>query len=301
MSLRFLFSSTTPAAPFGTAVTQVAPVGAALALAAILAAAAPAVAGPGDTLRGFAAHRAVYEMTLARRNDRADVLEVSGRLVYEFSGNTCDGFSSRFRLVTRLTNNDGRARVTDMRTTSFEDGAGKSFDFVNQNLVDGRTIEDTKGIARHDGAATRVTLAGGDGKPIDLPAEVRFPTEHMVDLLEAAKAGRSLAEIDLFDGSDGGRKVFRTTVVIGREQSGADDTAGEPAADAALTEGKRRWPVEISYFDRSKPQGDVLPDYQLGFLLYENGVSRQLRLDYGDFAIGGRLSSLEALPAGECK
>ena len=264
---------------------------------------APAAAAPADTLRGLAAHRAVYEMTLARRVDRSEVIEVSGRLVYEFSGNTCDGFSSRFRLVTRLTNTDGRARVTDMRTTSFEDLKAGSFDFVNQNLVDGRTIEDIKGIARHDGGGTQVRIAGGDGAKVDLPAAVRFPTEHMVDLLEAAKAGRPVAEIDLFDGSDGGKKVFRTTVVIGREQTGDDDTAGEAAAASqpVLTGAKRRWPVEISYFDRARTGGDALPDYQLGFLLYENGVSRRLRLDYGDFAIAGTLSSLEPLPAGECR
>ena len=262
----------------------------------------PVSAAPADTLRGLAPHRAVYEMKLARRADRADVLEVSGRLVYEFAGSACEGFSSRFRLVTQLTNTDGRARVTDMRTTSFEDMRERSFDFVNQNLVDGRTIEDTKGVARHEAEATRVRIGGGDGRALDLPGTTRFPTEHMVDLLEAAKAGRSVVEIDLFDGSDGGRKVFRTTVMIGREQSGDDDTSGEAAAaQPALTKGMRRWPVEISYFDRAKPAGDALPDYQLGFLLYENGVSRRLRLDYGDFAISGMMSTLEALPTGECR
>ncbi len=263
----------------------------------------PVAATPADTLRGLAPHRAVYEMSLARRGDRSDVLEVTGRLVYEFSGTPCDGFSSRFRLVTRVTNTDGAARVTDMRTTSFEDVRAGSFDFVNQNLVDGRTIEDTKGVAHHEGDATRVKIVGRVGGAIDLPAPVRFPTEHMVDLLEAARAGRSVAEIDLFDGSDAGKKVFRTTVVIGREQTGVDDTTGEAAAASqpGLTAGHRRWTVDISYFDRAKTDNDALPDYQLGFLLYENGVSRRLRLDYGDFTLAGTLSSLETLPAGECR
>lgn len=277
--------------------------GAVVAAAAAIGAAGPSVAAPADTLRELAAHRAVYEMTLARRADRSDVLEVAGRLVFEFSGNACEGYSSRFRLVTRLTNVDGRARVSDMRTTSFEDVRGRSFDFVNRNMVDGRTVEDTKGVARHEGDATRVRINGEAETPATLPETVRFPTEHMVDLLEAAKAGRAVTEIDLFDGSEGGRKVFRTTVVIGREETGDDDTAAEAAAvQPGLTGAKRRWPVEISYFDRAKADGgDVLPEYQLGFVLYETGVSRRLRLDYGDFAIAGTLSSLEALPAGECR
>lgn len=274
-----------------------------LATAILVAGTVPLPAAPADTARGLLGHRAVYELTLARRADRAEVTDVAGRLVYEFSGSVCDGFTSRFRLVTRLTDTDGRARTSDMRTTSFEDARARSFDFVNRNLVDGRTVEDTKGIARHEGEGTRVTVAGGDGKPLDLPATVRFPTEHMVDLIEAAKAGRTVIEIDLFDGSDGGHKVYRTTVVIGREQTGADDTADEPAVvgRADLAGALRRWPVEISYFDRAKTGGDALPDYQLGFLLYESGLSRRLRLDYGDFAIAGRLSSLEPITAGECR
>ena len=259
-------------------------------------------AGPVETARGLLAHRAVYDLSLGRRADRSDVTGVGGRLVYEFTGSTCDGFTSRFRLVTRLTNADGVARTSDMRNSSFEDGSGRAYDFVNQNLVDGRMVEDTKGVARREGEAIVVTVAGVPPKTASLPAAPRFPTEHMVAILEAAKAGRSVEEIDLYDGSEGGAKISRTTVVIGREQSGADDTAAEPAAASAVTAGLRRWPVEISYFDAAKTTGDATPEYQLGFLLYENGVSRRLRLDYGDFAIAGTLSTLEALPATDvCK
>lgn len=259
------------------------------------------MADPAATLRGLASHRAVYELSLERRADRSDIADASGRLVYEFNGNACDGFSSRFRLVTRLVNSDGTPRVTDMRTTSFEDGDGKGFEFVNQNLIDGKRVEDVKGKARHEASATHATIEGAKGQSFDLPAAALFPNEHMVAMLEAAKAGRTVAEIDLYDGSDGGARHTRTTVVIGREQTGADDTSAEPAAASAVTAGSRRWPVEVSYFDPSKSGTDTTPEYQLGFVLYENGVSRRLKLDYGDFTLAGRLTSLEPLPAGTCR
>lgn len=273
-----------------------------LALAAVVVLAAPASAAP-ETMKGLAAHRAVYEMSLDKRSDRAEVIAVGGRLVYEFSGTVCDGFASRFRLVTRLTNTDGTSRVSDMRTTSYEDGAGKSFDFLNQNLVDSQKVEDTKGVARHDGGKTLVEVATPQTKSIDLPGSVKFPTEHMAAILEAAQAGRSVVEIDLFDGSEGGARLYHTTVVIGHAQPGADDTTDEPAAAAAheLLDGKRRWTVSISYFDPDKGDTDATPEYQLSFLLYENGVSRHLRLDYGEFTLAGTLSSLTALPSSPCK
>ena len=35
--------------------------------------------------------------------------------------------------------------------------------------------------------------------------------------------------------------------------------------------------------------------------MYENGISRALKLDYGDFVIDGKMSSLEVLPAQACQ
>ena len=35
--------------------------------------------------------------------------------------------------------------------------------------------------------------------------------------------------------------------------------------------------------------------------MYENGISRALNLDYGDFVIDGKMSSLEVLPATACQ
>jgi hypothetical protein len=38
----------------------------------------------------------------------------------------------------------------------------------------------------------------------------------------------------------------------------------------------------------------------LSFDLYENGISRALRLDYGDFILAGEMSSLELLSEPAC-
>jgi hypothetical protein len=58
-----------------------------------------------------------------------------------------------------------------------------------------------------------------------------------------------------------------------------------------------RWPVTISYFDPRDPTneqtGEQTPVYAISFELYENGVSRALKLDYPDFTISGELTSLD--------
>ena len=67
------------------------------------------------------------------------------------------------------------------------------------------------------------------------------------------------------------------------------------AAHDVKLAGVARWPVTISYFDNSKKaeNSEQTPTYAIGFELYENGISRALVLDYNDFIIAGKLSSLE--------
>ncbi len=76
--------------------------------------------------------------------------------------------------------------------------------------------------------------------------------------------------------------------------------------DAAAHEPKLanvpRWPVTISYFAKNKAaqSGEQTPDYAIGFELYENGISRALTLDYNDFVVTGKLTSLEFKKAKPC-
>ena len=76
----------------------------------------------------------------------------------------------------------------------------------------------------------------------------------------------------------------------------------EPAIETAAKEKGlaelASWPVSIGYFEVKG--GDLTPSYQIDFRLYTNGVSRALVIDYGDFSIQGKLSSLEYLKAEAC-
>ena len=66
-------------------------------------------------------------------------------------------------------------------------------------------------------------------------------------------------------------------------------------------EGMKRWPVTLTYFDRSKQGGEQTPVYSIKFELYENGLSRALILDYGDFSISGTMSTLEMRDTKPCQ
>ena len=75
--------------------------------------------------------------------------------------------------------------------------------------------------------------------------------------------------------------------------------AAEKAAQAEGLNGRKRWRVAVSYFETGKRDGQPL--YVLSFDLYENGVSRALALDYGDFVLKGDMKELTLQPAANCK
>ncbi len=52
------------------------------------------------------------------------------------------------------------------------------------------------------------------------------------------------------------------------------------------------WPVTIAYFDDKEKQ-DGLPIYRIDFKLYKDGITRDLTMDYGDFAMHGKLVKLD--------
>ena len=61
--------------------------------------------------------------------------------------------------------------------------------------------------------------------------------------------------------------------------------------------------MTVSYYDRDAKakEGEQTPIYAIGFELYENGISRALSLDYNDFVLTGRMSTLEIKQAAPCR
>src|SRR5262245_12207745 len=89
-------------------------------------------AASSEAAQLLAPHRAVYDLALDRASDRSGITGLSGRMVYEFNGSACEGYTVTFRFVTRIDTSDV-TRLTDQQTTTFEDGDGKTFSFVTKS------------------------------------------------------------------------------------------------------------------------------------------------------------------------
>jgi EipB-like len=264
------------------------------------------VYGPAKATAGapFLPHQALYELSLVKSRGSNPVNSARGRILYNFSGNACEGYTSEFRQVSELEVGEGKTMLSDLRSSSWEDGEGKSYRFK----VDARTNDAdpsaVDGIAERSGDHITVKLKQPEAKTFTLDGATVFPTEQIQRIIAAAKEGKSLLELTVYDGSDNGQKVYNTLSVIGQPIAATNQGASPDASTSdehmkSLT----RWPVTVSYFDREaqKKDGEQTPVYSMAFELYENGVSRKLVLDYNDFVIAGALGKFDAKDVKPCK
>jgi hypothetical protein len=272
----------------------------ALALLAVLPVVPAMAAGEGIVM---APHRAVYEMTLATARGGSGVTAVAGRMVYELTGSACEGYTQNMRFVTQMVNQGGNAIVTDLRSSSWEEGNGKRFRFNSSQFRDEKPTEATAGDAARTSTTDdiKVELTKPAKKGLSLSARVYFPVQHSIALLQASKVGKSIFRADLYDGSEKGEKVYDTVSFVGRlRPPGANKELPQVKGAEPLDE-LAAWPVSIAYFEPGSDKTDAVPAYELTFLFFENGVSRKLFIDYGEFAMLGELKEITFHPPSKCE
>ncbi|MCI4678392.1 cell envelope integrity EipB family protein [Rhodoblastus acidophilus] len=270
------------------------PVLAAFALA-LSCAAAPAIAQikpPSDHAAGLVSHRAIYDLRLADGSGSKAPASATGRIAYDFAAD-CGGYAQTLRQVVDMQPNEGDERITETRSTTFEDADGADFRFSTARPAS--QGGDVDGSAQRDADGISIALSRPEPFRLSTQSDVLFPTQHIERIIEAARRGDKVMLARVYDGSDNGRHIYNVTTIIGKPARGPDADQG---AQGPAFRNVARWPVAVAYFPADRRDG--LPDYVLSFDLYENGVSTNLRLDYGDFVLRGELTRIEFPPAARC-
>src|ERR1700757_125614 len=252
----------------------------------------------------FLPHQALYDLSLVKSRGSNPVNSARGRILYNFSGNACEGYTSEFRQVSELEIGEGKMMLSDLRSTSWEDGAGKSYRFKIETRTNDSDPAPVDGIAERSGDHITVKLKQPENKTFTIGGETVFPTEQIQRIVAAAKEGKSLLELTVYDGSDNGEKVYNTLSVIGQPIPGNRVIAApDPSTTNEYMKSMMRWPVTVSYYDRDTKarEGEQTPVYAMSFELFENGVSRALVLDYNDFVISGVLGKFDVKDSKPCQ
>jgi hypothetical protein len=236
------------------------------------------------------AHVAAYRLSLAGAADMANPFsEVRGGLVIEWRL-ACDGWLSRQRLAFVGTLQEGGDLSHDVRFSSWEALDGSRMRYSYRSYGNDELQEEFRGeavLAPSEGGVATFTTPSE--RRIELPAGTMFPTLHIQEVLRGARAGERFVSHEVFDGA-GFDSLTQITSVIGQPR------LVEPLADQ--NQRARAWPVSMAYYELHAPTDT--PKFEAGFLLGEDGVLRDLVLDYGDFKLKGALQTLELLERPNC-
>ena len=216
----------------------------------------PAAAAPPADKVLLAPHRAVYDLKLSKSHGSRGIQAVRGRILYDFSGNACDGYELQFRQVSELDSGEGKAALSDLRSTTWEDGAANKFRFNSENMMNQRQTDAVDGHAERNAATVAVSLSKPKAKAFTVPVGAVFPTEHMRRIIIAAREGKSILEFPVYDGSETGEKLYNTLTVIGRPIAPGEKPPADAAAKIPELAKLTRWPVTISYFEKQDEKAE---------------------------------------------
>jgi hypothetical protein len=260
---------------------------AAVVLLCAVAAAPPVVAAQ------IAPHRALYSMTLGSVRSDSGVVDARGAMVYQW-GETCDGWTidQRYRLKLAYAEANGVDIVSSFVTWESKDGL--RYRFNETETRNGAVDEVVRGDARLDGPGKGGVARFSKPRPasIRLAPGVLFPSAHTIFLIDEAETGARFVSRRVFDGS-AEENAVEVSAFIGRKL-----TLRPASAKLGPLLERPGWRVRLAFFPADAKAEE--PDYELGMLLQDNGVSRDMVIDYGDYMIRAKLDDIEALTRPDC-
>ncbi len=233
---------------------------------------------------------ALYDLSLAKVRTH-DVTGATGQMRFSVVDG-CTGWGTTQHMTLLIRNIDGSLTktVTDYITWETKDGSTLTFNLFERDNDGKITIDEAGTAARKPDGTGSITYSTPAGRIMKLPPGTLFPTAHTEALIQAAIAGQKFIAPPLFDGTtdDGAQHTF--VAILSRQGTAPNkfpSLAALPSTD-----------VDIAFYDIKN--ADQTPDFRSQMRYYDNGVADNIMLDFGDFAMQGKLTKL-SIPVALCK
>jgi hypothetical protein len=238
-------------------------------------------------------HHALYSMSLGSTHGDAGVTGAGGTMAYQW-GETCEGWTVEQRYRLKMAYAESSDVSISSNFVTWESKDGLKYRFNQKETRNGNENEEIRGQAKLDGPDKGGTVEFDKPQPksIKLPPGVLFPSSHTIFLIDKAKAGENFISRHVFDGATVESAVLVSAVI------GAKVEPDEESAKKSPLLNRPGWRVRLAFFPAD--QKAEKPDYELGMVLLDNGVSRDMVIDYGDYSIRAKLDDIEALPKPGC-
>ncbi len=245
----------------------------------------------------FAAHRALYRLTLASAPASGDVVGVSGEMAVDWQ-NACTGWTFDYRsIIDILKNEEGNLRLATSATT-WEASDGRQYNFDVRHTTNDSENEQISGIARMPlgGGFGRVDFVKPKKRKLSLPQGTLFPIAHSQVIIEAMtdKKAPTFVSRNVFDGMDT-TGLYLVNAVIGRAKGLKNPSKILPPSMRS----EKSWSVGLAYFRRDSTK--TVPDHEINMTIYKNGVADKFLMDFEEFVIRAELVRLEMSKMADCK
>ncbi len=257
-------------------------------IALVVAASAPAVAGPQ-----IAPHQASYDIALQSAEASSGIIGATGRIDFEWD-DACNGWIVSQKTAIRIDRSDGQEVNFGWSLDSWEAKDGTRYRFeIRENQGQQEVI--TRGDARLDssGAGGTASYSLPSEREVPLPPGALFPSHHSLALLEIARDEARPFWRVVFDGTgDDGLAAVNATFI--RTNSEKPDES----EDWPLLKERDSWRLSLAYFGLAEEA--ATPEHEQILRIFNNGVVDQLTLNYGDFILKAELRALEPLSVPDC-
>jgi len=245
------------------------------------------------TARALASHRGVYSLALDRARENANIVDVSGAMLFEII-DACESWASRQRFTMTLRDREGTELETGSDYATLESMDGRNLRFSLTHVTQGAVKSRVAGQAEltADGSGV-VRYSEPEVKELPIPPGTLLPNTHTIATLNAARAGQRLLVAPIFDGTtaDGAQQ---TTTVMSPWQG----PQPVPEAPSLSTLGSSRMRIAFFEPDGEQAGGARTPSYEVSLRYFENGVADDMIMDFGDFTVRAKLMKLEDAPGG---
>lgn len=238
-------------------------------------------------------HHAVYNLSL-QSSLSGSVVAADGTMDYQLN-DACEAWATAQRLNVDITNNDGSVSHMISDYVTWERKDGRLLRFGLRQTSNGKLVANIQGQAtREPDGSGWIHYTAPALKIVALPAGTLFPLAQTIALLDGATKGRKFLGAPLFDGTDenGAEDSFAVMGAFG--ESRAERVGDDPSAlGSQLLRQVANGRVAISFFDRSNSE-DNIPNYEVAMRYWQNGVSDDVAMDFGDFVIRATLAALNS-------
>ena len=283
----------------------------------------------GDAPVRIVPHEISYEVSLKSAEERSGMLMASGVLFSRMEGGPCEGWSSLSRMKVRFVFRREATRETESRVASWESDDGNRFYSRIERYLNGLPVETVRVKTSREkaGRPFRLEMSEPERRTAKLPPQTLFPTTALKRLLAAARQGRRELTMLLYEGDEeaapqhvvaliGRRHAPLTPASDGSGKAGPHERQAREQEQGDLPQLRQMsyWPVSLAYYgpivrkDGSKPSDREreaarfgLPEYEVHFRLYENGVTGDALLIYPDYVLRAKVTKLRLLEPARCQ